>query len=577
MGDLLVPGGSILMDDTLSGKLTFSALTLDAYASGMGPDVIFEASASDIDFDLILESLTVGTDSAAPVDIRMNASGPASENSELAILTLNDQTFNGEVTVDGRVELAGRVVHVTGAVNAADAGQSDELVVAVRGQALLDGDVGVNSDLELLRINFDPTAVADAAQLPTLGLGGDADGPTTIRASTIEILNAGDLEEDIEIAHVPRAALASTIFKKVGDLTIIADDFSMGIGEKLSVGGNLSITARTPAGDGHAALGDLSALEIRVDADTIEIQRRAPGEYIDANGIIQPDGGVDYVANLIDFVGPIELTGAGANPVFGIPDPQSIPAWMLPFSTFQSQANAELLTTANLAIPPDYLSLADLHPRGGSRDDPSTMFIESEVVPLPVAWVAAPWLPVNHASVEELGIDVQPMSVAEYMSQLRGATLIDDVGQGLTPGDGRPLRVSDARIEGTEAARAVALLNDLLGPRRGRALRVRTALQNALDQYLRTSGARRVVGFELRRFVKNRPSSLFAAYKALEDLDLLFALHRGLGLTPGEYRPIQASWLKAIRPEGITTRELAEAIQPSRYVRGSDVLDIFGE
>jgi hypothetical protein len=142
---------------------------------------------------------------------------------------------------------------------------------------------------------------------------------------------------------------------------------------------------------------------------------------------------------------------------------------------------------------------------------------------------------------------------------------------------GGPLRVSDARIEGTDAARAVALLNELLGPQRGRALRVRSALQNALDQYLRTSGARRVVGFELRRFVKNRPSSLFAAYKALEDLDLLFALHRGLGLTPGEYRPIQAGWLEAIRPEGITTRELAEAIQPSRYVRGSDVLDIFGE
>jgi filamentous hemagglutinin family protein len=577
MGDLVVPGGSILIDGTLSNKLTFSALTLDAFASGTGTDVIIEASPLEIDFDLILESLTVGTDSTAPIGIFLSGSSATSENSELAILTLNDQTFNGEVTLDGRAELAGRVVHITGAVNAADAGQSDELVVAVRSQALLDGNVGENSELELLRINFDPSAVADAAQLPTLGLGGDADGPTTVRARTIEILNAGDLEQDIEIAHVPRAALASTIFKKTGDLEIIADNFSMGEGEKLSVGGNLSITTRTPAGDGLAALGDLSALEIRVDADTIEIQRRAPGEYIDSSGIIRPDGGVDYVANFIDFQGTIELVGTGANPVFGIPDPQSIPAWMLPFSTFQSQVNAELLTTANLAIPPDYISLADLHPQGGSRDDPSTMFIESEVVPLPVAWVAAPWLPINHASVEELGIDVQPMSVAEYMSQLRGATLIDDVGQGLTPGDGRPLRVSDARIEGTEAARAVALLNELLGPQRGRALRVRIALQNALDQYLRTSGARRVVGFELRRFVKNRPSSLFAAYKALEDLDLLFALHRGLGLTPGEYRPIQASWLKAIRPEGITTRELAEAIQPSRYVRGSDVLDIFGE
>ena len=99
----------------------------------------------------------------------------------------------------------------------------------------------------------------------------------------------------------------------------------------------------------------------------------------------------------------------------------------------------------------------------------------------------------------------------------------------------------------------------------------------AVDQYKTRTGSQRVVGFELRRFVKNRPSSLYEAHQLLEDLDSLFAQHRDLGLTPGEYRPIQARWLRAIRPEGITTRELAEAVQPSRYVRGSDVLDIFGD
>jgi hypothetical protein len=85
------------------------------------------------------------------------------------------------------------------------------------------------------------------------------------------------------------------------------------------------------------------------------------------------------------------------------------------------------------------------------------------------------------------------------------------------------------------------------------------------------------VGFELRRYVKNRPNSRFQAYKALEDLDVLFAYHRDLGLTPGEYRPIQHEWLEAIKPEGISLVELGEAIRPSHYVRGSDVLDIFGE
>ncbi|MBW2233161.1 MAG: hypothetical protein JRH17_22485, partial [Deltaproteobacteria bacterium] len=66
-------------------------------------------------------------------------------------------------------------------------------------------------------------------------------------------------------------------------------------------------------------------------------------------------------------------------------------------------------------------------------------------------------------------------------------------------------------------------------------------------------------------------------FRVLENLDLLFALHRDLGLTPGEYRPIQHRWLEAIKPDGMTTAQLAEAVRPSRYVRGSDVLDIFGD
>ena len=77
--------------------------------------------------------------------------------------------------------------------------------------------------------------------------------------------------------------------------------------------------------------------------------------------------------------------------------------------------------------------------------------------------------------------------------------------------------------------------------------------------------------------MKNRPSSLFDAYQVFEDLDALFAHHRALGLTPGEYRPIQAAWLEQIRPEGITIDELAEAVHPSRYVRGTDILEIFGD
>ncbi|MDG2335283.1 MAG: hypothetical protein P8Q97_13740 [Myxococcota bacterium] len=573
-------GGSIRLDDGLYNKLYLSDLTLGAFASGTGPDITVLASSATPDFDIILGSLTFGEDPNTPLNILLSAPESSADNPSLAILTVADQTYNGDLVIDGRVELAGETIHVTSTIEAADDPgnpSQDELVLGLRGQGLLDGDVGVQSQLERFRVNFDPTLLGASDLLPTLGLGGNSADLFTLRAETIEVRVGGDFVGDLEVAHTPRSALASTLFKRIGDLDIVADTFSMGMGEKLSVGGKLSITARTLAGDGLAQIGDLSALEILVDADLIEIQQRAAGRYVDATGVVRPDGGVDYVANEIDFVGTISSNGTGARPVFGIPDPQSTPDWMLAYSTFQSREDGLPLSLDQLAIPPGYDSLADLHPTGGSRDDPSTMFIGSEHVPTPAAWVPAPWLPFNRVSVEELGLDVEPMSQAEYMGQLRRAMVIDDAGHGLTLWDGYRLRISDARVEGTEAAEAVALLDELLGPRFGRATRVREALQDALDQYLRTSGARRVVGFELRRFVKNRPSSLFAAYKALEDLDSLFALHRGLGLTPGEYRPIQSGWLEAIRPQGITTRELAEAIQPSRYVRGSDVLDIFGE
>jgi hypothetical protein len=106
---------------------------------------------------------------------------------------------------------------------------------------------------------------------------------------------------------------------------------------------------------------------------------------------------------------------------------------------------------------------------------------------------------------------------------------------------------------------------------------VKTTLQAALDRYKAMSGARRVLGFEFRRYLRNRPSTEYDAYETLELLDDLFSLHRHMGLTPGEYKPIQARWLELIRPEGITSSELSEAIHPSRFIRGSDILDIFGE
>ena len=127
------------------------------------------------------------------------------------------------------------------------------------------------------------------------------------------------------------------------------------------------------------------------------------------------------------------------------------------------------------------------------------------------------------------------------------------------------------------AREALVLHRALFGPENENAPRIREILQRALDDYRRETRVRRVVGFEFRRYVRNRPSSQFEAFQTLTDLDLLFRRHRSSGLVPAEYRRIQAVWLEEIAPEGISIRELGQAIHPSRYVRGSDILDIFGD
>ena len=147
----------------------------------------------------------------------------------------------------------------------------------------------------------------------------------------------------------------------------------------------------------------------------------------------------------------------------------------------------------------------------------------------------------------------------------------------LPAGAGTQLSVSEVRLIAQEIERSVSLHDELFGEEGSRAQYVREVLQQAADDYRRSTGARRIVGFELRRYVYNRPSSQFAAYQELQKLDALFRHHRRSGLTPTEYRAIQKEWLESIRPEGIVIRELSEFIHPSRYVRGSDVLDVFGD
>jgi hypothetical protein len=523
-----------------------------------------------------------------PISITLSDTDmPGETLDELRIFTSGSQSWNGDVVLSGNVETTGDVVKFTGTVDADSSTLKKHTIAVIAGiQAIFEGDVGRNLgvlDTLSVRLNPEPNLTEPASVRFGRDDGGAA-SDTFVRANEINLFAVASPDSKDRTTRAPQT---STLYKKNGNLTFQTAKFTMGTGEKLSVQGDLAIEIfdnSTPNVASKATIGDLSALNIFVGAQsgsaapTIEILRRAASTYLDRFGTLKPDSGVDFVANTItfEFEGDLEFDGVGASPVFGLAQPVAAPLWMSPYSVLGAQASGEPLTAASFdwAVSPN---LPDLHPEGASRDDVSFMLFRDDLVTQPETRKPVPWLPYNEEIIELLDIELRPTTAGEYRSRLAGAGIIDDVGNDLRVWDRRPIPIADARVSGRTAARAYALYQEIFGPAGANAAHLRGILQDVVDQYVRSTGARRVMGFELRRYVKNRPSSRYEAFKVLEDLDLLFALHRDLGLTPGEYGPIQHKWLEAIQPEGITTAQLAEAVRPSRYVRGSDVLDIFGE
>jgi hypothetical protein len=274
------------------------------------------------------------------------------------------------------------------------------------------------------------------------------------------------------------------------------------------------------------------------------------------------------------------VIGRGRTPRFGLPDPFGAAdqyAFLDRFAVFANRPGGRELTAADFQFTASGGELADavpfLVPTGASRCDLSGANGPVRIPTSTIALTNPPRLE-NPERMQELAIDARPTSEAIILARLKGAAIIDDRG---LASDGESAIVTESRLDAQDAEAAIELYARLFGADGARAGHVRAVLQNALDQYLETHRAQRVVGFELRRFVKNRPSTLIEAYTTLEDLDALFRYHRRLGLSPGEFKRIQHGWLRKIQPDGIEIEELAETVHPSRYVRGSDILDIFGQ
>lgn len=580
----------------------------------------FEATG----FDLIAIS------AFTPVLATDNLGGSAPTRIDFGVTTFGDQLWDGRLALGETLDAQGRDLRFTNDVfRAAGAPADIDLVIQTRGAVAFEDDIGIDGEpvtdgdtpLERLRrlfVFFDDDADGRVqfgrrqdvdgdtiAEQPiasdqnvfvdedivfaalTLGepndptIDGDADPTRAFRDAVAAATDLAGVQAALTNASAgrERSVALATIGKGLGDLAFRSTSgghFVMASGERLAVGGDLTID--------HAGqvvtLGDAAASGpngLVVAAGEIGLVERNAGVTLLADGSSTQSGGAAILANTIDFGGvtPVRI-GRGKQTRFGVPDPfdPALPAFLADFPVAAISPDGAPLDASAFT----FLGSANLDevaspiPLGASRSE-----LTGAIPPLEAPIRAPIWRDLAPLAkperMSELGIDARETEPRILQARLASAAIIDDVALVAT---NEHVPVTEARLNPSDAEAAIALYESLFGVDGDRAGEVRAVLQEALDRYLATTRARRVVGFELRRFVKNRPSTLLEAYTTLDRLDSLFRYHRRLGLSSGEYRAIQREWLAMIQPDGIDLDELSEAIHPSRYVRGSDILDIFG-
>jgi filamentous hemagglutinin family protein len=142
----------------------------------------------------------------------------------------------------------------------------------------------------------------------------------------------------------------ATIYKDGGDLDITCNSFMMWTNDKLTVVGNLDLTATV-----QANLGDLTTLgNMNVTAATIILLSRSQGAVLTSTGSLVMDSGVDYVAGgTITFSSAPTGTGAGVRPneFAAVTSGSSVPGQVV-------GVYPGVVSTATLHFGPDVLDLA---------------------------------------------------------------------------------------------------------------------------------------------------------------------------------------------------------------------------
>ncbi len=281
---------------------------------------------------------------ALPADLEVNAGGTIHFGGDvgsdlggapsIASLALTDAAFDtGSHTITTGVGQFGRL-DGPGDLALRGVGPNSELVFG--------GDVGTGSTLA----TFD----ADADRLNFAGADRIVAGSVALNTATPS-------------TTVPD--VATIVDTDPGGLSIqSAGDVTTGTNEKVSVAGPLAVQA-----GGTAALGDLSATELNVQASRIVIQGRDPGPVQLPDGTSVFDRGVDWVANdIVTNVVP-EWDGSGTSPTFVLGSGGILTGGVIPFDVIRYDSHLDRIRPTGFYGLGGVLDLVGLGPRVVS--DPS--------------------------------------------------------------------------------------------------------------------------------------------------------------------------------------------------------------
>ncbi|MBY0263248.1 MAG: hypothetical protein K2Q20_12950, partial [Phycisphaerales bacterium] len=433
------------------------------------------------------------------------------------------------------------------------------------------GRVGAQRALSNLYLNFDPA------------------NPTSVRTNVPAV--ATIVARPLDAGGLPVAnpsTLLSMSFKTTGE-------FRMGRNEKLSTLGSLTINAAS------ARLGDINTLgDLAVNAPSIVIQRRAASRVLgglvtsaNPTGLsVVNDRGVDFVAGgTITFSSAPTVVGAGEQPSFGSTNGAAdMSATLAGFlrQRFGEITRADfnrLETSGSTSLTPITLDLIS----SGPTDAPLATTLAGAIPRESRTNVVGQDSTIAQAQIDELrnlGVFARNPSSDELVSLLGGAATYDDVPRKSLPTASDyttvvsrlPADRVDALLRtysrvfnktGTDdsgkqvvmnrsAEIQAALLESVRRYRAARAGAVAPAPAGAPEG----AAAPRAGSFDplaFRAYLENTPEeSVSLGY--IRDLGEFLTELESVGLTPRELAQSKAAILNPVRPRGIPTVQLLEAV-----------------